>query len=223
MLTSASVPLPCPCCALRRFNLRAWIALCAIALLTVLALWMLRRPVLTATARAWTLEDPLSKADAIFVAGGGADVRPSAAARLYHEGYAPRILVASPPERPTTARGLQPDHGTVNREMLLADGVPAEAIEMIAAGARNSHEEALGLRSWMQTHGAHTALIPTEYVHTRRMHWLYAKLMEPNNLHAIIHAIRPLEYSEKDWWMHEEGVLSLHAELLKFAYYRLKY
>ena len=43
---------------------------------------------------AWlVVEDPLQKADAIFVLGGTMFERPLEAVDLYHEGWAPRLLL----------------------------------------------------------------------------------------------------------------------------------
>ena len=74
-----------------------WIVLwlCPLTLLGLILLYA--TPVGTAVGAWLTCVDPLNKADAIVVLGGQID-RAVEAARLYHEGYAPRVVVSSFPE-----------------------------------------------------------------------------------------------------------------------------
>ena len=216
----------CPACQ-RRFSRprsrRFWSVLAAVMFLLPVLIWSCRQPLLTAVAEHWTVTDPLVKADAILVLGGGADVRPMAAAQLYRDGFASRILITSPPLKPTMSMGLAPAHGSLNREVLLRQGIPEAAIEMVALNAANTHQEALATQAWMQAHAAQRVIIPTEYIHSRRVKWQFQKLLAPAGMSAVVHAIKPLEYAAADWWQHEEGLLAFQAELLKYVYYRLKY
>ena len=61
---------------------------------------------------------PAAVADVIIVVGGGSHERPLRAAQLFQQHAAPRILI--------TGAG---DDG-INRQLLLAHGVPARAIEV---------------------------------------------------------------------------------------------
>src|ERR1017187_4105285 len=70
------------------------------------AFYFLRAPLLRSAASLWIINDPLQHADAIVLLGGGLETRPFAAARLYRDGYAPRILVARPKASPTDEMGL---------------------------------------------------------------------------------------------------------------------
>src|SRR5689334_20408445 len=58
--------------------------------------WWWRAPLLRGVAHLWIVADAPAKADAIVILGGGLDSRPTEAARLFHAGYAPRILVMQP-------------------------------------------------------------------------------------------------------------------------------
>ena len=68
----------------------AWLLAFCCALL--LAGYVFRVPLLTGLAGAWVVNDPVAKADAIVILGGGLENRPFAAAKLFHDGVAPRIL-----------------------------------------------------------------------------------------------------------------------------------
>src|SRR5947209_5106418 len=48
--------------------------------------WVGRAPLLQGAADLWIVSDPLTPADVAVVLGGGVDVRPFAAAELYHKG-----------------------------------------------------------------------------------------------------------------------------------------
>src|SRR5713226_3202648 len=57
--------------------------------------WMAGDSVLRGVAACWIVSDEIKPADAIVVLGGAPDVRPSAAAALYKEGFASKVLVAN--------------------------------------------------------------------------------------------------------------------------------
>jgi hypothetical protein len=38
-----------------------------------------------------------------------------------------------------------------------------------------------------------------------------------------VHAVTPSSYSVDNWWRHQAGLINFRNELIKFAYYRLKY
>ena len=71
-----------------------------LAVLLVLGLlavagYIFRAPLLRGAARAWVVNDQLTRADVIVVLGGGMETRPFEAARLYHLGLAPKILLTA--------------------------------------------------------------------------------------------------------------------------------
>ena len=56
--------------------------------------WAARAPLLRGAADLWIVSDPLTPADVAVVLGGGLDVRPFAAAELYHKGLVKKVLVS---------------------------------------------------------------------------------------------------------------------------------
>lgn len=78
-----------------RQAVRSWSLILASTLVLSLVLWTVRARILRDAAALWVVSDPLKPADAVAVLGGGLDLRPFTAARLYQEGLAPRILVAN--------------------------------------------------------------------------------------------------------------------------------
>ena len=91
--------------------------------------WAERAPLLRGAADLWIVSDPLTPADVGVVLGGGVDVRPFAAAELYHIGLIKKVLVSQVTDGRAVAIGAQPGHPEANRQVLLKLGVPADAIE----------------------------------------------------------------------------------------------
>ena len=56
--------------------------------------WLLREPVLRGAADLWIVSDPISRADAIVVLGGGLATRPFVAAEMWRRGLADKILIS---------------------------------------------------------------------------------------------------------------------------------
>ena len=107
-----------------------------------------------APALLW-VQEPCPHADAIVVLGGGSSERPLQAARLFHAGAAPVILL--------TGTGDWP----LNQSILRTAGVPAEAI-LVDPNARTTWENARNTVAMMHSQGFHDAILVTTWYHSRR-------------------------------------------------------
>jgi uncharacterized SAM-binding protein YcdF (DUF218 family) len=167
-------------------------------------------------AKLWVVSDPLDPADAIVVLGVGLDVRPAAAAELYKRGISKRIIVATA----DTDRGR---HANLNREMLIRHGVPPAAISGFSYHVLSTYGEAQAVRAWAKTSGARSVVIPIDIFSTRRVRWIFNRILAPAGIRACVYAAAPHGYNVDDWWKHEAGRVGFRIELVKFAYYRLRY
>ncbi len=192
-------------------------------LLVLVLLWAFRQPLLHGFAEVWAVDQPLEKADVLLVLGGGLDVRPFAAAELYQQGYSTQVLVAMPPVKRTERLGLVRNHGEHNREVLLREGVPASAIVSLGSELKNTYQEALALREWLKSSPAKRIIIPTEAIHTRRVAWLFGKVLADMDVQLMVTRLESPDYNSTDWWMSELGFIAVQNEVLKYIYYRLKY
>ena len=199
--------------------LAALLVLCVL----LIALFLFRAPLLRASADLWIVNQTAAKADAIVVLGGGLETRPFAAAKLYHDGQAPRILLMNVKPSPTTELGITPTEQELTRKVLLAENVAETNLVEIGNRVANSYDESLAVRDWVKKTGATRIIIPTDLFHTRRVRWLYAKELAGLNVHVIILAVPPRQYNATDWWRHEDGLIAFQNEVIKFGYYRLKY
>jgi uncharacterized SAM-binding protein YcdF (DUF218 family) len=157
------------------------------------------------------------------VLGGGVQNRPFEAARLYHGGSAPKILIASPKLRPTDEIGLTPGDTAVTRQILLKEGVPEAAISEFGMNVSSTYEEALALRDWVKQNGARKIVIVSDPFHSRRVKWLFRKELATTGAQVLTAVAPPLEYDSSNWWKHEEGLIAFQNELIKYGLYRLKY
>lgn len=210
-------------CRRRHSLLKIASAYVVAALILLASCWFFRAPLLTGIANAWIVNDPLSHADAIVVLGGGVQTRPFEAARLYHGGYAPKILIDSPLLRPTDEIGLTPRDTDVTKQILLKQGIPEAAIWEFGKNVSSTYEEAIALHDWVRQNGAKKLLVIGDLFQTRRARWLFRKQLEKNGVQVIIRSAPPLEYNATNWWRHEEGLIAFQNELIKYALYRVKY
>ncbi len=182
-----------------------------------------RGALLTGLAEMWIVNDHLEKADAIVVLGGGVQYRTIEAARLYHQGFAAKI-VAMDVQMGTLARlGLVPAEREMTRRVLVAKGVAESDIIFIGRQVANTHEEALAVSDWITKTGAKRIIIPTDLFHTRRVHWYFQKTLKKIGIDVRVFAIIPIDYQSTNWWRKEEGLITFQNEFIKFLRYLVIY
>jgi uncharacterized SAM-binding protein YcdF (DUF218 family) len=188
----------------------------------VVILYVFRAPLLAGAAEAWVVNEPVTKADAIVILGGGLENRPFAAAKLFREGVAPRILYMDVKAGPAEELGIVLSEREQTHRILLSNSVPDAAMTAIGNSVASTYDESRAVRGWMEKTGAKSILIPTDIFHTRRVRWLFHKeLPQSADIHVI--ATDPRRYDAHNWWHHEEGVIAFQNEIIKFLYYRIKY
>ena len=138
-------------------------------LLLALATWSARAPLLRGLAHAWIVSDAPRKADAIVVLGGGIDTRPQIAARLYHQGIAPRVLVMQPYPIYRDEFHVLIDDIPKTQKLLADAGVPQSAIQLVEPKVGSTYDEAVALADWAGANGLHLLLVPTDMFHTRQI------------------------------------------------------
>ena len=181
---------------------------------------MCRAPLLNAAADAWLINDPPARADAIVVLGGCVQFRSFEAARLYHGGWAPVVLVMNSELRATDALGLTIPEAELVRRILLTNNVPAAAIQILGTNLTSTLEEALTVKRWFEEAHATSLLVPTGPFHSRRARWAFHRALG-DKARLIVTSIEPEEC--RGWWTDEKELLDFQNEFVKFALYRLKY
>jgi len=185
--------------------------------------WWWRAPLLRGVAHWWIVADAPVKADAIVILGGGLEWRSAEAARLYHAGLAPRILVMQPTPTKINQLGLLIDNGAMTRALLQVANIPADAVITLPQVVTSTFDEVRALTEWANQNNAHRFLVPTDMFHTRRARWiLRRKLGDPSNDIRMI-PVATRYYTADDWWQHEEGLIDFQNEIIKFGMYLCRY
>jgi uncharacterized SAM-binding protein YcdF (DUF218 family) len=206
----------------RRWRLRvAW--LIAATGVLVVAAYVCRAPLLVELARAWVVNQPVAHADAIVILGGGMENRPFAAAKLFHDGVAPRILYMDVKLGPAEELGIAPSEKAVTRRILLSNNVPESAIQAIGSQVASTYDESRAVRAWARQTGATSIVIATELFHTRRARWIFRHELRDTPLKIYIVAVDPVRYKIDNWWRNEEGVIQFQNEIIKSVYYWFEY
>jgi uncharacterized SAM-binding protein YcdF (DUF218 family) len=185
--------------------------------------WLGREYVLLGAAELWIVSDPVSRANAIVVLGGGLETRPFVAAELLRRGLADKILISQGSEERAVSIGAVRSHSELNREILLKLGVPPGAIETFGTASRNTRDEAIALREWAEGNVASAFIVPSEIFSARRVRWIFRHEFSGTGVSIEVPSFESPGYTRWDWWKTEEGLIAFQNEFMKYIYYRLKY
>src|SRR5262245_33532267 len=123
--------------------------------------WLERETVLRHVTDFWIVADPVTRADAVVVLGGGLKYRPPIAADLYKQGIVSKVLISQVAE--------------ANRTALLKLDVPDAAIEMFGTENKNTAEEARALKEWVEHRSTSVLIVPSEIFAARRVRWIFRR------------------------------------------------
>jgi uncharacterized SAM-binding protein YcdF (DUF218 family) len=172
-----------------------------------------------------TREDPLQKADAVFVLAGTRMVRPLEAADLYTEGYAPLIVmtreaVEEPAVRVITSRGLtflsDVDRA---RELFVTMGIPREAVLIPARIHDSTASEAITLRELAAQHGWRRVIVVTSRFHVARARFAMRRELSGSGPELIVRSTRYDSMQPERWWMRRAEIRWVVSEVPKLVAY----
>lgn len=195
----------------------------AILVLAAIAVALFRRPLMRAAANLWIVDEPVIKADAVVVLGGGAQNRPFAAADMVARGVTTNVLIAQVKPNPTDKLGLTSVESDLSRAVLLKKGVPPAFIRSLGTNVNSTYDEARAVRAWAAQHRPRVIVIPTDLFHTRRVNWLMEKQLRDLHVDVRVVAVNPDEYNRTNWWKEERGIIAFQNELIKNLLYHYRY
>ena len=171
-------------------------------------------------------EDPLVKADAIFVPAGTHAERLLEAYELHKGGYAPVIVLfggrVEPAERFLTERGIRfPREVELQRDVLVQLGVPATAIVALMGNVDNTAQEADVLREMVHARGWHTVIVVTSKYHTRRSGFAFRRALDGTGATVVVRATRYDMSDPARWWRIRADFRFAISEWQKLLAYRL--
>ena len=202
--------------------------LATLALAGALALYAGRVPILVGVGRLLVHEDPLEPADAIVVLGGGNLGRDLAAADLYGEGYAPRIVLTLEPERPLAAemerRGLPwMKMSDARVEFLGRMGVPVADVTVLNRVVSSTQDEANVVTEWAVANELDRVIVVTDAFHTGRTRLVFGRALAPTGVALSVHATDIGAFDPERWWSDRFTLRDGIFEFQKLMYYRVMY
>lgn len=218
LLAEALVKRPLFAMTLRKIGLAA---------IATVVVWI---PTAWLLGRYLVVSRPIENPDAIVVLAGSAEheERNREAARLYRAGAAPRIVLTNDGMKGgwDNELGRNPYFVEKARWLLVANGVPASAIEEIPEPIRDRGEigtevEAKKVLAYCRDRGYERLLIVTSPYHTRRALITYLSITdadsEPRSIGIEHPSVSGLEVPSVGWWLWPTNWRIVISEYTKMA------
>jgi uncharacterized SAM-binding protein YcdF (DUF218 family) len=172
-------------------------------------------------------EDPLEKADVIFVLGGTRMERPLEGADLYKAGWAPRLLLSRQlrdgGELELKARGISyPTEADMQRTILGGLGVPIEAIDILDDDQVSTSAEGRALVNRAMQSQWKRIIVVTSKMHTRRARLALRRQLTPLGITLIMRGSRYDSMDPEHWWHDRDDLRFTLFEYQKLALYWLR-
>jgi uncharacterized SAM-binding protein YcdF (DUF218 family) len=165
------------------------------------------------------VQDPLAQASAIVVLSGRMPERAIEAARVYQQNVAAQVWVS---QGLSPAPDLERMHiafigeDFYNEKVLMAQGVPADAIRVLEQPAANTEEEVDEIARDCRRDDAHAVIIVTSKPHTRRVRLIWHKRVG-NDPRLIIRYVSDDSFDAAHWWRKTSDALDVVREWLGIA------
>jgi len=171
-------------------------------------------------------EDPLRKADAIFVFAGTRAERPLEAFDLYREGWAPRVVVTRAVAEQAMSiverRGVRVESDLeLNRAILLQLGLPPAALIVPERIHDNTAEEAQTLRELAVRNHWHTVILVSSKYHLRRAWLACRRQLRGTGVQLIRRGSRYDSSTPEHWWRRRADIRFLMQEVPKLIAYAI--
>jgi uncharacterized SAM-binding protein YcdF (DUF218 family) len=151
------------------------------------------------------------------VLGGDDGERSLRAQALYHEGFAP-IIVLTGLEKGNAA---PPPRLTWRADFLTAHGVPRSALRF-EVRSKNSFEEAVSIRDLMQKLQWRSVIVVSDPPHMRRLSWTWERVFKGSGLRYLLVPSAAGWWRPGNWWRDEQSGAFVIMEYIKLAYYMVK-
>jgi len=181
-------------------------------------------PLLRATGRALVVDDPRERADAIVVVAGSTPSREEMAARLFREGWAPRVLVSRQfvPGRVQQLIDMGVRRLDFQGESVAAlekFGVPRDAIVTLDQPAEITEMEMRAVAAAARDRGWRRLILVTTSFHTRRVQVIWRR-EGGGPVEGRLAAVPDECAAEDAWWRRRrcsEAVLHEYLGLLALS------
>lgn len=204
-------------------RLRRWTILLSVSCGLLAGLYTARGAILPLVARWLDVGCYPQSADYVMVLGGGVDSRPFAAAALVKAGLVRRVLVSHVRISPSVLDGSQLPDDQIVRRILVARGVPEDAISIIGQENASTYDEARALDTLLEAMPDARVLVLTNDFHTRRTRWIFGQVLGSRSARVSIVSTPSEEFRFDQWWRNEQGFMTIAGENLKILLYVMYY
>lgn len=179
------------------------------------------RPALRLAGAYLVAEDPLERADLLILLAGEPPLRAPEAARLFAQGYAPRVLVSSE-RKPANydallRRGIRVPRGHETDLLILkASGVPERAITFLDAEATSTFAEARAIAKAIAPRAPKKVILVSSKSHTRRVKMIFRHFLGPG-VTVLGHGAPEDAFDPAGWWRSRHQVQAVLLEYVKLA------
>ncbi|MFO7166518.1 MAG: YdcF family protein [Chloroflexota bacterium] len=168
------------------------------------------------------VSEPPVPSDAVAPLAGDSR-RVAAAAALWRQGLAPRLVLSDMWVDATAPPGL---YAQMVREQAVGLGVPAEAIVTAPGRPASTYREARNLRALAEREGWRSVTVVTSAFHTRRSRLILDEAFAGSSVAVRVTPVAGDPYAAGTWWRSARGwqaTLSEYAKLLLYAagYHRI--
>jgi uncharacterized SAM-binding protein YcdF (DUF218 family) len=162
------------------------------------------------------MEDPLAMSHAIVVLSGQMPQRATEAARIYQQNYAPQVWVSRPVSPSAELEGMKifyVGEEFYNQKVLMARGVPPDAIRVFDQSIANTEEEVDEIARELRRDEAHSVIIVTSKPHTRRVRLIWNRRVG-DDPRLIVRYVSDDTFDAAHWWRQTGDALDVVREVL---------
>lgn len=160
-----------------------------------------------------------ARADIILALGGDNGDRIAMAAQLYHQGYAPHIMLTGLENGPAMTRS---NYLNWRVQFLLDEKVPDSAV-ILEQGAGNTWEEAVNTLALLKRRGWKRVIVVSDPPHMRRLHFVWNKVFAGSDKEFVLVHSAPEWWNPARWWGHDQSGPFVVMEYIKLAYYSVNH
>lgn len=172
-----------------------------------------------AAGRFLVYSDPMEAVDVIAVLSGNDESRIREAASLYHQGIAYNIILSKTSQ---TFGEYELPYTMLQEEMLDELDIPGGAIYISEISAKNTGQEASGIKRRMYDLGYHSVMVVTDAWHTRRVKMIFEDSFKNTDFRVLIHAVPESGYNKYFWWLSPSGWRNTVSEYVRIIGFIIK-
>ncbi len=163
--------------------------------------------------------DPLEPVDVIAVLSGNDESRIREAAELYHKGISYNIILSRTNQ--TFGENELP-YTMLQQEMLDSLNIPNGAVYISEVTAKNTGQEASGIKKRMYDLGYYSVMVVTDAWHTRRVKMIFTDSFKNAPFRVYVHPVPNSGYNKYLWWLSADGWKNTISEYIRILGFIIK-